>query len=157
MENLFSNTIAIVAAIIAFFALRHSHEQTKASILIDCLNTHIEMRRLMNEAIEKKSKIMCEEYYKELLDLHWTEFRLWTSGLIPRHVMRAWLDSRFRSFRDDSGISFQDNDGNSVNVIYREIWEKLKGQNYFNSDDPFVHFMDLVHDGDINKALKIKV
>lgn len=159
MEILFSNVIAIIAVVIAFFALRQSHEQTKASILIECLNTHIEMRRLVNEAVEKKSKTMCEEYYKELLDLHWTEFRLWQSGLIPRHVMKAWLDSRYRSFHDGdiSNIPFKDNDGNDVNVRYRDVWEHLKEIKYFHTGDPFVKFMDLVHKGHIDDALKIRV
>lgn len=150
-----ATAIAACAALASFLAVWMVKRQTQSQILLGCLQAYVEVRKQRQEALELSSELACFEYYRALFDLHWTEFRLWRSGQIPKRAMSAWLDARHRNFQHDS-IGFTDESGNKQYITYQDVWNRLVQQMYFAPSDNFITFMTLVHDGQIEKAMKVK-
>jgi hypothetical protein len=145
--------VAAGAAWLSYLAVRALSKQTKASVLLLCLGAYVDVRKGRTKALREASADLCFDYYRELFDLHWTEFQLWKAGMIEPHVMKAWLDVRHRNHGKDDALDFKDAAGQHK-VTYREVWAKLIDE-YFAPSDPFVQFMRLVHDGDIKEAMKL--
>jgi len=135
---------AAAAAIFTWLEARAVSKSTTSSNLVNCLNAYITIMRARTKALEDKSEQQCKDFYRELFDLHWTEFQMWRDGLIPDHVMEAWLAVRGRNYREDS-IQF-DKDGQRVTVSYRQVWDELDDKRYFEPTDPFIQFMDRAHE-----------
>lgn len=150
-----SATLAAFAAGLSYLAIRTNIDNTKSQVLLDCLREYIEIRKHRTTAIMANSKELCSDYYRELFDLHWTEFRLWRKGYIDDETMKSWLNIRYRNYMGDSLI-FKDKAGKWIKVNYKESWEKLIKEDYFEKDDLFVNFMTYNHNNEIKKALKMK-
>lgn len=123
---------------------------TKASVMQKCTESYIIIRRQRSKAIKDKSKEIAKDYYRELFDLHWAEFRHYSEGLIPHKAMEAWLAARARNYKNDK-IEFG-RDTITITVTYAEEWNELLKAGYFEEDDPFVLFMNKVHEGKIDDA-----
>jgi ketosteroid isomerase-like protein len=121
--------------------------------LLGCLQEYIIIRRIRLDAVEKRNPELAEQYYRELCDLCWTEFRLWQAGLLGYHVFYAWMDSRARSYKDDKGITVLENDKETA-VNQKIVWKRLKDGQYYGPYDDFMAFMETVHDGNITEALR---
>jgi hypothetical protein len=147
--------VAATAAIFSFLAVRAIGKQTRASILLGCLDAYIQIRRHRSEAITAKSQTQCEDYYRELFDLHWSEYQLFAASHIPENVMRAWLDSRWRNYREDK-VEFTNEGGQRLTVTYEDMWNKLLKSGYFTMKDRYVGFMNLAHEGKIEEALRCR-
>lgn len=135
------------AAAAAFFTWREAKavsESTTSSNLINCLNAYITIMRARTRALENKSELQCKDFYRELFDLHWTEFQLWQERMIPDHVMKAWLRIRRRNYNTGS-LKFETETGQKISVNYQEVWQELKNIEYFEATDLFIRFMDKVH------------
>lgn len=135
---------AVGAAIFTYLTARATQKATTASNLLNCLNAYTALMRARTKALEEKNKQQCKDFYRELLDLHWTEFQIWREGMIPDHVMKAWLAVRRRNYIRDA-LEFDTDDGQRITVTYREVWDELKNTEYFEATDPFVSFMDKTH------------
>lgn len=135
---------AVAAAIGAWRQALAVSKSTTSSNLINCLNAYITVMRARTKAIEDKSEEQCKSFYRELFDLHWTEFQMWRDGLIPNHVIEAWLAVRGRNYREDS-IQF-DKDGKVVIVSYKQVWDDLIDRRYFEPTDRYLDLMKIVHD-----------
>jgi hypothetical protein len=131
-------------------------KETKASVMQKCTETYIIIRRQRSKAIMKKSLELAKGYYREICDLHWSEFRLYSEGLIPHSVMKAWLDARARNYNNDK-IEFGDNIVGLKTVTYAEVWNELLEIGYFSEGDPFIPFMNIVHEGRIDDALRCRI
>lgn len=132
-------------------SLEQQEEYLRAHIQIECLNQYIKIQKTKREAGKSKDSDLCYDYYRELFDLHWTEFNLWKKGHILDSVMRAWLDVRSRNFKKDK---FDAKFSSGENVSYQLVWEDLVKNKYFSPEDDFIRFMELIHDGKIDKAMK---
>jgi len=154
--EIMSTIIAVFAFIISIFSYFHFCKQTRSDALLACLEQYLQIARLREEAISEKSEQLAKLYYQEMFDLLWTEFHLWHYKLIPRPVMRAWLHSRFLNYHQDT-IEFTTREGEVIKICYKDIWENLKEKEYLHSTDTFVPFMDLLHEGKLDDALKLKV
>lgn len=145
---------AASAAIFTFFTAKATERATTASNLLNCLNTYVALMRSRTKALEARSERQCKDFYRELFDLHWTEFQIWREGMIPEHVMKAWLAIRHRNHATDA-LSFTTDDGQQITVSYRQVWEELKSANYFEGTDPFIKFMDKAHSEVITDMQKL--
>lgn len=150
--QLLATLAAMAAAIFSFSALRAMGRQTKAHLTLTCLEVYLGVRRQRTTAIEAKSAELCQDYYRELFDLHWAEHQLYRRGSLPREEMEAWLDARHRNYEHDK-VGFIDSEGTQVKVSYRDAWNNLKSEDYFAPGDPYRRMMDLVHDGRLKEAL----
>lgn len=147
----------IAAATAAFFTWREAKAVTRSttsSNLINCLNSYITIMRARAKAIEDKSEQQSKDFYRELLDLHWTEFQMWRDGLIPDHVMKAWLAVRHRNYNEDL-IQFN-KDGQEITVSYSQVWDELDNKKYFEPSDPFRQLMIKVHEEVITDVKKLR-
>ena len=148
-------TIAAAAAAgFTWSGAKAVRKSTTSSNLINCLNSYITIMKARTQAIDSKNEQRCKDFYRELFDLHWTEFQMWRAGLIPDHVMKAWLDVRRRNYKEDS-IRFE-KDGREVTVSYREVWDELKRKNYFEPEDLYRRFMNQIHEEVITDMKKLR-
>nr|VFJ61468.1 MAG: hypothetical protein BECKDK2373B_GA0170837_110112 [Candidatus Kentron sp. DK]VFJ66588.1 MAG: hypothetical protein BECKDK2373C_GA0170839_11512 [Candidatus Kentron sp. DK] len=145
---------SIIALVIAFLTLKQLHFQTKGLVLLGCLENYQRITRGREKAITNRSKREAHLYYREICDLHWTEFKMWESGAIPDHVIDVWIRARHYDYKNEY-IEFENNEGVRVIVDYKTVWDSLKKKGYFQSEDSFTIFMDLAHHGEIEKALMI--
>lgn len=150
-----SAIFAAIAASLSYLSIKTNVDTAKSQVLLQCLREYIEIRNHRTKALTEKKKELCEDYYRELFDLHWTEFRLWRWGYIDDETMSLWLSLRFRNYRDDSLIIKNENEVD-IKTTYKECWDKLIESNYFEKDDPFTKFMNLVHIEQIKEAIKMK-
>jgi hypothetical protein len=128
-------------------------KQTKATIMQKCTETYIIIRRQRSKAIEDKSEELAKDYYREICDLHWSEYILYKEDLIPHSAMKAWLDARSRNYTNDN-VPIEDNIRGIRRITYAEVWNELLEKGYFEKDDPFVEFMDKVHKGNVIDVIK---
>jgi len=149
-----SAVLAIGALVFTYLNQRALSKQTKASSLSACLGRYIDTRRLRIEAEKSDKPDLAKQYYRELIDLCWTEFRLWQEGLIPKAVFRCWMDSRYRSFQDKEGIEISDGSGESEKITQESVWKELESKKYFGQHDDFVPFMNSIHGGELDSALR---
>jgi len=151
-----ATAFAAIAAIAAWRQTRAVSKSTTSSILINCLNAYLGIMRSRTRALENKSEQQCKDFYRELFDLHWTEFQLWREKLIPDHVMNAWLAVRRRNYNKDS-LEFETETGKKVSVTYQQLWRELKEDiEYFEPTDPFIRFMDKAHAEAITDMCKLR-
>lgn len=146
---------AALAAAFTYFTARATQKATIASNLVNCLSTYIQLMRARTQALEAKSETQCANFYRELFDLHWSEFQIWRENLIPDHVMKAWLVVRHRNYAKDA-LSFVADNGQKVTITYKQVWDDLKNTDYFEGTDPLVRFMDKVHSEVIEDMKKLR-
>lgn len=146
-------TCAAASSVFSYVAVRYVARQTRAQVILDCMRSYTNIRRLRTDATEHHSVDRARDYYRELFDLHWTEYELYRERLIPRRMYVAWLDARRRNFRED-GIEIQLPNAQCQRVTYAECWHKLVNDNYFSPADGFVAFMQLVHDNNVDAAIR---
>ena len=145
--------IASFAALMAYMGYQTLHKQTKSATLLHCLDTFLLIRKFRSEAVEIKTRESAERYYRELLDLCWTELRLWQGGLLDYSVFYAWMDSRYRSYINKTGITV-DTENGSLKITQEDVWKNLVEEQYFSHHDDFILFMNNVFDNKIEYALK---
>lgn len=150
-----ATVFAASAAIFTWLEARAISKSTTASNLVNCLNSYITIMRARTKALEDKSEQQCKDCYRELFDLHWTEFQLWQRDMIPDHTMNAWLRIRNRNYRKDS-MEFLTETGQKISVTYQQEWERLKDIEYFEPDDPFRGLMDKAHREVITDMKKLR-
>lgn len=146
---------AAVAAILSLLSIRTNVNTARSHVLLQCLEDYIEIQKHRTDALMKRNEKLCLDYYRELFDLHWTEFRLWKSGFIDDETMSTWLKIRYRNYLNDA-ISFMDDAGKEIKISYKESWEKLINENYFEKDDLFIKFMGYAHNDEIPRAIEMK-
>lgn len=150
-----ATVFAASAAIFTWLTARATNKATIASNLINCLNTYTALMRRRTKAEEAKNEKQCKDFYRELFDLHWTEFQIWRDGMIPDHVMIAWLAVRRRNYAKDA-LEFETAAGQEMRVTYQQVWNTLKDDEYFEPTDPFVRFMDKTHSEAITDMKKLR-
>jgi hypothetical protein len=96
---------ACAAAIFTYSAARATAKASRGQTLLACLDKYISIMKDKREAAEKQSLSLARQFYRELFDLHWSEFHLWQQGAISDNVMRAWLIVRKRNY-DSDGITY---------------------------------------------------
>ncbi len=146
---------ACAAAIFTFSASRATANASRGQTLLACLDKYISIMRDKREATEKQSLSLAKQFYRELFDLHWSEFHLWRQGAIPDNVMRAWLIVRKRNY-DSDGITYIFASMPEQRISYANCWAEFTSNNYFEMADPFVKFMNKAHSGDISDLKKLK-
>lgn len=145
------------AAVANWLTARATREAMTASVLIDCLSAYTNLMRQRTSAIRNRSQQECKDYFRELFDLHWTEFQLWRERMIPDHVMNAWLSVRRRNFDPKKGcLEFFTDTQEHITVTYQQIWDELKSDEYYEATDPFVAFMNKAHTEVITDMSKLR-
>lgn len=144
---------ACMAAIFTAYAARATAKANTGQTLLSCLENYINIMKVRRNAEEKKNPDLAKEFYREMFDLHWSEFHLWHEGAIPDHVMRAWLSVRQRNYNADN-INCQAQDGTQRMVSYRDIWGELVSNGYFELNDRFVEFMNKAHSSSEFQSMK---
>lgn len=128
-------------------------DQNTALIMLDCLRLYNDIQKDRTKAKLARSVDMAKDYYREMMDLHWTEYYLWKRGMIFDNVMKLWLSARHRNHENDE-ITIDHGNGQTESVSYRDEWRHLRDSNYFAPLDPFKAFIGNVHDGEIDEAMK---
>ncbi len=146
---------AALAAIFTWFAANATKKASRGATLLSCLENYISTMKDRRQAQEKQVVQLAEEFFRELFDLHWSEFHLWLDDVIPDNVMLSWLRVRKRNFDGDQILCKAAN-GEDRLVTYKERWEKVKSDNYFEIDDPFRQFMDKAHVGEITSLDELR-
>lgn len=144
---------ASLAAIFTFFAAKATKKASRGATLLSCLQNYISIMKDKKKAEEEGTSRLAEEFYRELLDLHWSEFHLWMDDVIPDNVMLSWILIRKRNFDGDKITCI--NEAGKI-VTYKDCWSKLEETNYFEINDPFVTFMRKVHAGEITKVKALR-
>jgi hypothetical protein len=151
--SLLATLAAAAAAAFSYLAVRALRRQTEAQVVLGCLQAYSSVRRRRQKAVQADSADECKEYYRELCDLHWSEYSLYRNRHLSASIMRFWLDARWRDFQNDT-MTVRGPGGNAVSVSYADQWRQLVADKYFAPSDRFVDFMNLVHEGKIEEALK---
>ena len=146
---------ATIAAFLSYHSIKKNIDSIKSQVLLQCLREYINIRKDQTTARLEKSEELCSNYYRELFDLHWTEFRLWRLNYIDDAIMATWLKSRNRNYLNDFLIA-ENEKGEKVEIYYKDMWDKVLIENYFEKDDPFVKFMKFAYENKIQEALKMK-
>ena len=137
------------AAVATRDAAQATRDQLRAQTMLACLNQYIDIRRQRLSAEESDNRLRCENHYRELFDLHWSEFQLYRMGVIPEPILRVWLDARKRNYENDSIIV-----STGDPVTYKEVWKKLVDQGYWPPNYDFRKFMEIAHEGDLDAAMR---
>ena len=144
--------IALANFIVIWYSnrqIKKTSDQIKSTVLLECFNKYISIRKDRTTAIRSKSKEDAEDFYREFIDLFWFEYQLWRDNLIDDDIMKAWLYTRNESYKTD-----QINCGEQGIVRYKDVWSSLTKNRYYAPDDEFIRFMELGHDGKVDRALK---
>lgn len=145
---------ACAAAFFTCLAARATAKANRGQTLLACLDKYMSIMKDKRKAEESEEVGLAKEFYRELFDLHWSEFNLWHDGAIPNNVMRAWVIVRKRNFDKDMIVcTFQKR---TEEISYADEWEYLKETEYFEKNDPFVHFMNKVHKGYTSNMKQLK-
>jgi len=136
---------ALAAAIFTQRAARVTSKANSGQTLLACLDKYIAIMKDKREAETKGDVRLAKEFYRELFDLHWGEFHLWHNGAIPNDVMKAWASVRSRNFRMDKINCTTDKVPEEI--TYKDEWKDQIDSNYFEKNDPFVYFMNRIHNG----------
>jgi hypothetical protein len=157
--------VALISATISVWAYRAQKKQTKTDVLIRCIERYIKIREGRTKSMRDSSLELAEDYYRELFDLLWLEFHVWKSDLINRSVMKKWLEFRYQYWEDDDKIKItvkkdkenenKDKDKKKeIDICYKTIWGDLVEEKYFGKkNDPFVRFVNKVHENKIKQAM----
>lgn len=154
---LVATVLAAAAAIMAWKQAVAVNRSTTSSNLVNCLMAYITIMRSGTKALEDKSEKQCKDFYRELFDLHWTEFQMWREGLIPDHVMKSWWAIRSRNYRDNVSLQFE-KDGQTVTVSYRQVWDELEHTKYFEPEpkDQYLTLMHIIHEDKDTNMKKLR-
>jgi hypothetical protein len=154
---LFTAGSAFAAFLAAFFnyrAIKTHLDNEKSKVLLQCLEKYFNVRKDRTRAIQEQRKELCEDYYREILDLLWTEFTLWKSGYIDDEIMIQWSMARLRSYTNET-LDYLEN-GKTMSISCKEYWEVVTNHlNYFEITDSFVLFMGHVQSNNIKVAIKL--
>jgi len=155
--QLLSVLVALIVALILCWQIIRLKEEFKGKVLFNALNSYIAIQKDRSIVISEKNPESARNYYREMFDLHWTEFNLWRKGYIDDYIMIAWLHARRRNYEHDT-ISTTDENGNAIIVSYKKVWESLidPANAYFIRGDPFITFMEYVHADNIPRAIREK-
>ncbi len=82
------------AALFTWRAARATAKANRGQTILMCLDKYISIMRDKSEAIKAKEERLAKDFYRELFDLHWSEFHLWHEGAIPNSVMSPWINSQ---------------------------------------------------------------
>jgi hypothetical protein len=141
--------ITAIAAGLSLYSIRILKKEAKSSLLFNCMEKFLDINRQRAAALQEKSVTKCEGYFREILDLQWLEFKLWRDKYIETSIFKTWLSGRKKSYEKEK-YEFKTNVTSTAS--YKHTWHKLVTENYF--PDSFVEFMEMVHRGEIDKALK---
>lgn len=75
-------------------------------------------------------------------------------GYIDNETMKSWLNGRYRNYSNDNLAIM--NEKKEIKITYKEIWDKLNQDNYFEKDDPYIKFMNHAHANEIEEAMDMK-
>jgi hypothetical protein len=144
---------AFLAAFFNYRAIRTHLDNEKSKVLLQCLEKYFNVRKDRTRAIQDRRKDLCEDYYREILDLLWTEFILWRNGYIDDEIIYQWSMARLRSYTNES-LEYDEN-GVAKKISCKDYWDYSTNQiNYFEITDFFVAFMNHIQANDINEAIK---
>ena len=140
----------VIITSIQVFITSKGHIIAKSQTTLNCIKSYIDIRKTRTDAIISKEPEKAKDYYREFIDLFWIEFDLWRKGLVDDNIMRAWIYARSKSYEVDAIKIGEER------IVYKEIWKNLEKSGYYSPEDDFVRFINLVHDGQIEKAIKMK-
>jgi hypothetical protein len=149
-----SIVIALLAMIVSISSLLNAQKRTAGNVLLGCLSSYLEIAKNKDSALIENKPHYARLYYRGLLDLLWSEYRMYQTKLIPKHVMRAWARSTFRNLQHGN-VEVVSSGVEPRKVTYMEVWQDLKANNYFDEEDSFMKFMEYIEKGEIDKALDI--
>jgi len=141
---------ACAAAAFTYFAARQTAKANRGQTILACLDIYVSIMKDKRNSIIKCDAGQAREFYRELFDLHWSEFHLWHEGAIPDHVMKAWLNVRKRNFETDE-IIIKSETSAEFRISYADAWHDVKDSKYFEPDDPFIAFMEAAHSTKMDK------
>lgn len=147
---------ALIAAIVNYHAIRTNLSNEKSTVLLQCLERYINVRKDRTKAVHERKKGCCEDYYRELFDLSWTEFQLWRNGYIDDEIVKKWAISRYRCFLNDK-ITYLDENNTEICCTYQEQWKEAIKNSYFEWDDPYTQFMNYCHEDKIDEVMKMRL
>ena len=153
--TILSVSIATGAFSVSLFTLNESIKRNRGSVMLGCLDKYLKISRLKDDAIKEKSRSKARLHYREKFDLLWSEFRMWNSGLIPKHVMYIWAHSLHKNLKTGC-IEFNTDNGEHIHVALNDFWEELVEREYFHPCDAFTKFVELIRQNQIDAALKLK-
>ena len=142
---------SLASLIVSLFALSFTRRNSRKDTLLKLLDKYLDLMKTRHEALEKKDPSKLEVHYRELFDLHWTEYHLFRQKMIDIEVYGAWIKRRYKDYCIQESLITEP--ANSITYAY--LWKKLVNEGYFEGDDTFVAHMKLVHEGNFNAALEI--
>jgi hypothetical protein len=143
-----------VLSLITYDSFKRNMDASKSQMLLTCMNHYIQIQKDRTKAIIEKKSDYVREYYREMFDLHWTEFQLWNIGYIDDERMKPWLKLRHKDF--DHDYILIDDQPPSDKLTYKQVWNELLDANYFSKNGLFATFMDYAHSNDVEEALALK-
>ena len=123
-----------------------SESQTEATIILRCLEIYLELCKNKTKAILEKNERLAEQYWQGLIDLHWTEYKLWEHEYIRDDVIAAWCYARNKDLDDDHAIRIETDTNDPKLVKYSDVYNGLLSTGYYPYEDLFIDFMKRIHD-----------
>lgn len=120
----------IVSAIGVYFALDYykknieaSIAHTKASIILQCLQRYLEITDHRTKAIIQQNEEMARQYWRELVDLLWSEYHLWKheNEYIGDEHMHIWCTVRRESYIKNHAVTFKSPLASDPPVVQQSI------------------------------------
>lgn len=156
--SLFAFFLSVAALGCAIFAcIRVGRRRTIQNTLL-ILENYTDLRKQRSNAIMTSSPAMAETYYMNSINLVWVSFSLWLESALESRTLLDLVTECHASFAQDDAIlvSRPVADGRRIaRVTYREIWAAYAQEHArFNPRPSFVIFLDMVHRGEIEDALR---
>ena len=137
---------ALLAALFTWLSANATKEAGRGAVVLNCLERYTAIMKDKRDARTQKNIQLTEEFYRELFDLHWSEFHLWRESIIPDDMMLNWVYAEKRRYDTDK-IECTAGNGTTVLITHKDQWATLLNNDYFEMTASFVKFMNQIHSG----------
>jgi hypothetical protein len=157
--DLISVIAAITGAVAAIFSgvsVGVTQAQTRSNIQMTCMTT---FAGIQSKRLNIHDTIDAQNYYRELMDLEWSEYYARSIGSIDKVAFEKWVESWHDLYNKDAIVVHDTVNRNppltiiNHTVSYRTEWDKWRSYGYFHNKDSFVGFMENIFKKDDSEII----
>lgn len=144
----------LFSSLIALLALTQIIRRNTREAFFKCLDGYFKVMEYRSKATNDNKCYAYFDYYRALFDLQWSEYQMWLRNSIPDKPYRVCIEMRHSQYGKEYYGYKSENGENTAS--YRIAWERLLKESYYNTNDPFVAHMKLLHEGKFDDAMNEK-
>jgi len=136
-----------VTLIATFITNEEARDVAKVTNMISTLEDYLKIYEYRLDAVVEKDPDAriekAKHYWRALLDLQWTEYRLYKKKFIDTEIFATWTFSKYLNYIIDTVTKIK-TDNEVAGVTLRQVWDELNEVQYFKSNDCFRNYMEAV-------------